>query len=129
MKENRLLIQINKPVEIVFEFTINPKNTPLWVKDIEFEETNEWPVKIGSIYQNKNTSNKLSEYIVTALKPNKIFELISRQEDYHVRYTYNKNQNGTKLEYYEWADPGELKNPFIQETMERLKSLIEKGEK
>ena len=31
VKDNRLTIQINKPKSKVFEFTTNPKNTPLWI--------------------------------------------------------------------------------------------------
>jgi uncharacterized protein YndB with AHSA1/START domain len=31
MRENKILIVIDKPVKEVFEFTTNPKNTPLWI--------------------------------------------------------------------------------------------------
>ncbi len=31
MKRNRLNVIIEKPVEEVFEFTTNPKNTPSWI--------------------------------------------------------------------------------------------------
>jgi len=41
MKNKKIVIQINKPIDEVFSFTLNPKNTPLWVDSVVFEETNE----------------------------------------------------------------------------------------
>ena len=41
MKSNKLTIKIKKPVQEVFLFTTDPKNTPLWVDDCVKEETNE----------------------------------------------------------------------------------------
>lgn len=61
----------------VFEFTINPKNTPRWIEYLEIEETNEWPPKIGTIYRNRGLSSKQSEYNVFAFKAYQLFELIS----------------------------------------------------
>ncbi|MEI7563640.1 MAG: hypothetical protein WCJ39_08670 [bacterium] len=52
MKENKLTIIINKPINEVFEFSTNPKNTHLWVDSIKEEITNEYPPKMGTIYKN-----------------------------------------------------------------------------
>jgi hypothetical protein len=49
MKENKVVVKINRSASDVFSFTINPSNTPKWIEDIDREETNEWPVKIGII--------------------------------------------------------------------------------
>jgi len=67
MKDNKITIQINKPARDVYAFYINPKNTPLWINSIVEEETNEWPIKIGTIYRNKNRQGQLTEHVVTAL--------------------------------------------------------------
>ena len=49
MKENRISIIINKPVQEVFTFTIDPNNTPKWIDGIKEEQISEQPVKIGTI--------------------------------------------------------------------------------
>lgn len=126
MKDKRLVIQINKPVSEVFAFTTNPKNTPLWINSIIYEETNEWPVKKETIYRNKNKANKWSEYEVTDFEINKSFIFSQKGTNYHVRYTFTPTPNGgTELEYYEWVDAGEIAEPFTMEIMEKLKTILE----
>jgi uncharacterized protein YndB with AHSA1/START domain len=46
MKENKLTITINKPIDYVFEFTTNPKNTPLWFSTIAEEKASQFPPEI-----------------------------------------------------------------------------------
>lgn len=125
MKENRLIVKINKSKNEVFDFTINPKNTPKWIDAIESEETNEWPIKIGTKYHNKGKSGEWSEYIVIALDPNKLFEIKMLGSNYHTRYTYRDLGDGTELEYFEWVDEGEIENPFTIGVLEKLKKFLE----
>lgn len=127
MKNNKLVIQINKPSSEVFAFYVDPENTRLWVDSIIAEQTNEWPIKIGSTYRNQNKSGKYSEYTVTKLKENELYELVSKDGNYHVRYTHRDiNPKISELKYYEWVDDGEIEEPFTQDILEKLKSLIEK---
>lgn len=127
MKSNKLTIHVNRSVAEVFDFTINPKNTPLWIESLVKEETSEWPVKTGIIYRNQNKKNDWSEYSVTEIKENEVFEMVSKDKNYHVRYTYKAiNDKTCELEYYEWVDKGELKEPFTQDTLKKLKVIMER---
>jgi hypothetical protein len=126
MKSNKLIIQVKKPIAGVFDFTVNPKNTALWVNSIVCEETNEWPVQQGTIYRNKNRDGKWSEYTMTHFDENKSFTLSLKDANYHVRYTFKElGTSVTEFEYYEWVDTGELEEPFTINILEKLKLILE----
>lgn len=126
MKENKIVIEINSPVSKVFEFTINPESTHLWIENIVREEANESPIRVGTEYKNLNKQNKWTEYEVVQFYPNKIFEMKQKNDSYHVRYTYESIfDNKTKLTYFEWVDEGELEEPFSLVVLEKLKKIIE----
>ena len=126
MKSNKLVIQINTPAEDVYNFYIDPKNTPLWINSIVSEQTNEWPIKIGTIYKNQNKEGAWTEYKVSRLKQNELFELVTKDGNYHVRYTHRPIDNkASELEYYEWVDNDEIPEPFTQGTLQKLKEVVE----
>lgn len=126
MKNLKLTIQINKPSTEVFEFTLNPKNTPKWVDSIVQEETSEWPVKLGSKYRNQNNEGKWNEYTLTEFKKDELFTLTLKDGNYHVRYMLTPlGENSCELEYYEWVDSGELDGPFTIEILQKLKIVLE----
>ena len=123
MQENKIIIIINKPIEEVFEFTTNPKNTPLWISFIEEEITEEFPPKIGTIYRNRR-GDSWNESKVTEYEPNKLFKL--ENDTFSVRYNYKKiTNNSTELVYLESVKQGILAKRFAKEVLQKLKEIIE----
>jgi uncharacterized membrane protein len=126
MKENKIVITINKPISEVFEFTINPKNTPLWISDIKEELSDNYPPKINTIYKNRRISGQWNYYKVIELENNKIFTLKSLDGDYFVKYIYKKiSETKTELEYIEYVERGEIEKPFTLGVLKKLKDVIE----
>lgn len=126
MKDNKLTIRIQKPVSEVFEFTTNPENTPKWIDSIDKEEVSSVEVEIGTRYTNWSREGNENTYFVSEYEKNKVFQLDSSDGGYKVKYTYRLiSGSETELEYFEWDESGELKDPFKQESMEKLKRIME----
>ena len=127
MKDLKLTIQINKPAKDIFEFTLNPNNTPRWIDFIAAEETNEWPVQQGTIYRNRGDDNAAwSELELVEYNPYTRFTLSKKDGSYSVRYTFTPlSEDTTELEYYEWTDKEELSVPFTMQPLEKLKRILE----
>ncbi len=126
MKDNRLTIRINKPVSEVFAFTITPPNSTLWINSVISEETNEWPVKKGTIYKLQNRKGDYFEVKVVDIKENDTIEWVSQNNIYHCRYRYKFiDENTCEIEYYEWSDEGDIEEPFTIDVLMKLKSVLE----
>lgn len=126
MQKNKITIIINKPIEEVFKFTTNPKNTHLWIPLIEEEIADEYPPKINTQYKNRGKKSDWDFYKVLEFQKNKIFTLTDLDENYSVKYTYRKlDDNQTEMEYFEWMKNGELSNPFTKDILLKLKSVME----
>lgn len=120
MKSNTLKIIINKPIAEVFEFTTNPQNTDKWFVDAGKEWTNEWPRKLGTIYENNN-----GFLTVTEFELNKLFTL-TKKDEFFVRYTYQAlNDNKTEMTYYEESLGDDLDFVTDMTPMEKLKEIME----
>lgn len=127
MKDCKLIININKSAKEIFNFVLDPKNTPLWIDSIVKEEVNETPPRVGTVYRNVNMHGVWSEYHVTHYEENKVFEFVAADKNYHVRYTFTPlTDSSCELEYFEWVIIGELEAPFTIQILEKLKEIIEK---
>lgn len=126
MNQVTLTIEINKPVSELFAFAINPANTPKWIDSIAVEETNEWPIQLGTIYRNRGEAGEWTEYTVTALKENELFELSEKNGSYRVRYIFTSlSPTNSRLEYTELVEGGEIEKPLTEETLDKLKHALE----
>lgn len=128
MKDLKLTVRISKPIEEVFEFTTNPKNTPKWIDSVVGERAEKFPPEIGTKYHNWDASEKVNDYVVTRYEPPTVFQLDATHLDYKVRYTYTPiSEKETELEYYEWSESDQLHAPFMQEILDKLKEVMERG--
>lgn len=121
---------INKPPQEVFDFCINPENTPKWVGAITQEQSNEWPVRLGTVYRNQRQDGSWSEYEVIGLKPNELFTIRQKDDGFSVKYVFTPvGDSATKLEYSVWKDNGELSSSLTEEVLGdmlgKLKEVIE----
>jgi len=125
MKENKISVLINKSSAAVFEFVINPRNTPRWFDSI-VREVADLPIVLGTKYVNFNTAGQKGEYVVSKFEPNAVFQLDSADSGYKVRYSLGEiSKNETELEYFEWVDAGELKDPCPAGVLLKLKNVLE----
>jgi hypothetical protein len=125
MKQVTLKIVINKPLSEGFSFSLNPENTPKWIDSIVEEKTNEWPVKLGTVYQNRGKAGPWNKYTVSAFEQDKTFEMTAADGNYHVRYVFTPlTAKSFELEYHEWVDSGELELPFTILALEKLKAAL-----
>lgn len=125
MRENKITVVIDKPIDKVFEFTTNPQNTHLWIPSISVEVSDKYPPKINTRYKNRGESDNWDEYKVVDIKKNEVFILSDLDENYFVKYTYRKlDDNKTEMEYFEWMTSGELSKPFTESILGNLKKII-----
>ena len=126
MKENKILIKIKRPISEVFDFVITPTNTSKWIASIVEEKTDKWPVKIGTVYRNKNKDGVWSEYKLTEFKKNKSFTMSQKGTSYRVRYIFKSlGDKLTEMTYFEWVETGDLEDPFSKGTLNNLKKIME----
>lgn len=106
-------------------FFVGSENSSKWIDSIVTEETNEWPVKVGTIFTEHNIGGGRSAYRIGALRDDMI-EFVSTTLPYHARYTFRSiNSDITELEYFEWIEEGEIPEPFTLDILQKLKTVLE----
>lgn len=125
MKENKLTIFINKPIQEVFKYSLESNNVPKWITSIKEEVPLERPVKLGTKLKNIGIdANTWNEYEIINFQPPKTFTLKRLNGDYFVKYTCIEKDSGTEFEYFEWAE-NELDGLMEISALKKLKKLIE----
>lgn len=126
MRTNTLSIIIKTSAQQLFEFTLNPNNTPLWIDGIIQEEIDTENPQLGTHYKNQSREGGWNEYEVVEFMQNKTFTFKQVNGNYFVKYDFEKIVGTeTKMTYTEWVSEGELDNPFSMQPLEKLKSIIE----
>ena len=119
-------IVIDKSLEEVFEFTTNPKNTHLWVSFISQEFSNEYPPKVGTIYESYRDNSNHTKMQVAEFKQDELFVLTNMQETLFVKYTYKAlNDNKTELTYSDWMTDRTFDSPIQLDILRKLKKVME----
>ncbi len=127
MTSNVQTIEIDKPIAEVFEFTINPDNTPKWIESIKEEKVNSSPITVGTEYSNTKNGSDWTIYTCTEFEKDRKFMLQQKNSLYHVEYIYEKiSDTQTKLTYHEWMEnDAVLVEPFEMKILEKLKQVME----
>ena len=126
MKENIISIFINRPIDEVFQISLDSSKLPLWFESIAEEIPSEVPAKLGTILKNRgHNSDKWNEVKIIEFVPNEKFTLEQIDGDYRVSYTYEAVNGGTEFTYHEWAENGELNEITDMKPLENLKKLLE----
>ncbi len=130
MRDITLTIIINRPAREVFDFTINPENTPKWIDGIVEEQSNETPARLGTIYKNQGRDSNWREFEITDYEQGVMFVMKEKDSNIHVKYTFKPLTDvQSTLEYYVWVDSGDLDEPFTQDNLQnilqKLKEIIE----
>lgn len=129
MSESRLEIQIERPIDVVFGFTINPMNTPRWLRSVKKERTSSNVIERGTEYYqiveaDDGTTHEVV-YVVTALEENRLFELHRANSTYWCSYTYEEIPAGTRLIYREEATANESLDDLDDAALRMLKYILE----
>lgn len=123
MKVNELRITIKAPPEIVFEYTLEPKNTPLWVEEAIEMKTDTNQINLGTKYSNEFIIREVIDY-----DHNKFIELADVDGVYSCSYSFRKIDEGnTELVFFESnSDGSELEYPIEADCFKKLKEILEK---
>lgn len=123
MKANEVRIVINRPQKEVFEFTLEPKNTPLWVHDAIEMQTDTMQINIGTKYSNEFITREVTDY-----DRDKFLELHDVEGTYSCSYSFRKiDEDTTELVFFESHDnASELEFPIEEKYFQKLKEVLEK---
>jgi hypothetical protein len=126
LQEQCLRINIAGSIQAIFNFCLNPSNSPAWIDGIAEEKTDTWPPALGTVYRNRAAGGEWATYELTAYDPPNRFVLSKVPGNFHVEYRFLALDPGlTEFTYREWVDDAWLESPFDMANLEKLKALFE----
>jgi len=122
MTNNEIRIIVHAPASKVFEFTLEPNNKKLWMKDYITETVSTDQINLGTFY-----INPLGKHEVTDYEKDVFIELTHTENSYQSSYSFRKiDDTHTEIVYFEaMFDGSELTHPRKQSDFETLKALLE----
>ncbi len=130
MKKNVMVIEINRPIDVVFQFAVNPENTPKWIKSVTEERTSDPSIGLGTLYFQKTLSSDSqvgeTTFVVTGFILNRKLDFHLANAKYTCSYTFEPTEMGTRMSYSEEAGVDvELEDPLDYSALKRFKELLE----
>jgi|GEM_PF-5165573 len=127
IRDLKLTVTIHRPAADIFDYLLDPANTPKWISDVASQEADELPPKLGTQYKNQDPDGVWTEYEIIGLEPPHHFTCAEVGGPRRVKYTFTpaETDTATELEYHEWVENGELQHPFPPEALQKLKELLE----
>lgn len=141
MIQHEVSIHLNRPVEQVFAYLIDPNNLRAWQSNlIENEQLTDRPLRVGSRFREvRQMGRRASEYQaeITDFEPNRRFATKTLSEPQaSVSYTFEQENSGTRLSYkftLQTSGMMRLLEPLIASSIkkdsisdfERLKRVLE----
>ena len=141
MIQHEVSIHLNRPVEQVFAYLIDPNNLRAWQSNlIENEQLTDKPLRVGSRFREvRQMGRRASEYQaeITDFEPNRRFATKTLSEPQaSVSYTFEQENSGTRLSYkftLQTSGMMRLLEPLIASSIkkdsisdfERLKRVLE----
>lgn len=122
MTNNEIRITVDVPASKAFEFTLEPQNKKLWMKDYADETVSTDQINLGTFYL-----NPLGKLEVTDYEKDVFIELTHTENSYQSSYSFRKiDDTHTEIVYFEaMFDGSELIHPWEQSDFETLKTLLE----
>ena len=104
MIQHEVSIHLNRPVDEVFAFLVDPANQPAWQSNlIESEQLTAGPMRVGTrIREVRRLGRRPTEYQaeVSALEPDKRFALrVITGPRVALNYAFTAEEGGTRLHY------------------------------
>lgn len=114
MKSNRLTVVVVKQIAEVYAFTADLKNVPKWQDGVAAVDKDQ-QLGAGSVWRFHYKDGRVVDFDEVASKVNDTFEIVSRDGNHHVRYSFKPlNSYKTEMEYFEWVEEGCLKSEYRQ---------------
>ena len=136
-------IDIDAPVEKVFEYSTNNDNDPAWMEEVvKVQKTSDGPIGVGSTFinyveflgRNIEDSHEIVEY-----EPNKRMTIVQKTGPvpFKATYLYRSLESGTRFSMKIEAEPGgffKLATPLVRRqlktqfetNLKNLKAILEK---